>query len=87
MLAQAGNEANFDLMRALLRIGILEEAFEHLRIEHQRLEIIAHGLDVDVLVDELDSLRTERMPQQLAAREKTLGQECLRHVIDIRLIK
>ena len=37
-------------------IGILQNAIQHIGIEHQCLDVVAHGLDMDVLIDEFDGL-------------------------------
>ena len=39
---------------------------------HQRLDVVAHRLDVDVLVDQLDGLRAEGVPEQLAVAARRL---------------
>lgn len=46
--------------------GSPEDALQHLRVHDQCLDIIAHGFDMDVPVDQFDHLRSERVPKQFA---------------------
>ena len=66
VLPQASDELDLDLSRLLAGLGILENFLQDLRIHDQRLDIIAHRFDVDVFVDQFDSLRAEGVPEQLA---------------------
>ena len=42
------------------------QILDSLRVEHDGLQVGAGHLDNDVLIDEVDSLRTQRMPHQTA---------------------
>ena len=55
---------------------------------HQRLEVVAHRLDVDVLVDQFDRLRAERVPEQLAVAARRLHRFIdLRQPAVVRLVR
>ena len=41
MLAQAGDELDLDFLAPSFRVGVLQECFQHLGVEHQRLEVVA----------------------------------------------
>ena len=43
-------------LRLLAGFGVLEDVLQHLGVQDQRLEVVAHRLDVDVLVDQFDGL-------------------------------
>ena len=53
-----------DLLRLLIRVRVSERRLEQFGIENQGVEIIAHGIDVYVLVDQFDGLRAESVPQE-----------------------
>ena len=63
--AQPALELDLDLL-GLLRVGIREHGLQQIGVQHQGVEVIPHGVDVDVLVDQLDGLGPQRMPDQLA---------------------
>ena len=56
-LAQAGGELDLDLLGLLVGIRSAEHRLEQLGVQDQRVEVVADGVDVDVLVDQLDRLR------------------------------
>ena len=60
---------SFDLLLGARRA---EHGVEHVGVEHQRLQVIAHRLDVNVPVDEVDGLGAERMPEELAGSRRGL---------------
>ena len=62
-------------LRPLLRVGRAHHRLEQLGVEHERLEVVAHRIDVDVLVDELDGLRAERVPHELAGAARRLHRD------------
>ena len=64
MFAQPSRQLDGDLLRLLLRVRIPQRRLEQFGIENQGLEVIAHGIDVYVLVDQLDGLRAEALPQE-----------------------
>jgi hypothetical protein len=66
VFTQAGDQFDLDFPGALARLYVRQNLFQHLRIKHQRLEVIAHRFKVDVLVDELDGLGAQGVPQELA---------------------
>ena len=53
-------------LRPLARLNVFEEVLQHLRVEDQRLQVVTHRLDVDVLVDEFDRLGPQGVPEQFA---------------------
>ena len=53
VLAQPVEDLDLDLLR-LLRVGIEEQVLEHVGVEHDRVEVVADRVHVDMLVDELD---------------------------------
>ena len=63
--AKRRDELDLDLL-GLLRVGVREHRLEQIGVQHQRLEVVADGVDMDVLVDQLDRLGPERVPEQLA---------------------
>src|SRR6266478_4707979 len=72
MLAQPSDNLDLDLSRLLGRLSVLENFFQYLRIHHKRLDIVAHGLDVDILVDEFDGLGPQGVPEQSAVAARRL---------------
>ena len=64
--AEPLGDSDLDLLRPLLRVCRAEHGVEHVGVEHQRLQVIAHRLDVNVPVDEVDGLGAERVPEELA---------------------
>ena len=66
VLPQTGDELDLHLLRLLGRIAVLEDALQNIGIEHQRLHVITHGLNMDVLVDEFDGLRSQPVPEHPA---------------------
>ena len=58
-------ELDLDLL-GLLRVGVRQHRLEQIGVEHERVQVVADGVDVDVLVDQLDGLGAERVPEQLA---------------------
>jgi hypothetical protein len=52
---QAGDDLDFDLL-GLLRVGIVQELGQHVGVHHQRLQVIAHRLDVDVIEEVADEV-------------------------------
>src|SRR5260370_16732790 len=66
MLAQPGDNLDLDLSRLLGWLSVLKNLFQYLRIHHERLDIVPHRLNVDVLVDEFDGLGPQSMPEQSA---------------------
>ncbi len=49
-------DLDLDLLRLLLRVRRAEHGLEQVGVQHQRLEVVPHGIDVHVLVDQLDGL-------------------------------
>ena len=50
----------------LFGIRAARDCLEQVGVEHQRLEVVADGVHMHVLVDELDGLGAERVPKQPA---------------------
>ena len=73
MLLDALDELDFELLGLLLGFGRPEELFQDIRVHDERVEVVADDLDVDVLVDELDRLRAERVPEQLPLSARRLN--------------
>ena len=48
----------------LLGIRRAQHGFEQVGVEDERLQVVADGVDVDVLVDQLDRLRAQGVPEQ-----------------------
>ena len=72
-LAEPPRDLDLDLLRLLVGIRGAQHGFEQVGVEHERLEVVADGIDVDVLVDQLDRLRPERVPQKLARAGRRLA--------------
>lgn len=79
VLLESGDEFDLHLASFLGRVGVFEDTVEHVGIEHEGLDVVAHGFDVDVLVDEFDGLRAEAMPEQT-----TVSADGLYGFIDLR---
>ena len=66
VLAQPGDELDLDLLGLASGSPVVTELLQDVGVQHQRLQVVAHRFDVDVLVDQLDGLGAERVPEQLA---------------------
>ena len=66
VFTQAGDQLDLDFPGVLAGLYVRKNLFQHTRIEHQRLNVVAHRFEVDVLVDQLDGLSAKRMPEQFA---------------------
>ena len=64
VLAQAARDLDLDLLGLLARVRSAEDRLEQVGVEDERLEIVANRIDVDVLVDQLDRLRPEDVPER-----------------------
>jgi len=65
-VAQAPGDLDLDLLRLLVRVRCAKHSFEQVGVEHQGLQVVPDRVDVDVLVDEIDRLRPEDVPEELA---------------------
>ena len=50
----------------LLRVGRAQHGLEQFGVQHDLVQVVADGVDVDVLVDQLDGLGAQRVPEQPA---------------------
>src|ERR1017187_5053541 len=66
VLAEAGDEQHLYFPALLHRIGIFEDVVEDLGVHDQGLHVIADGLDMNVLIDEVNGLGAQRVPEQFA---------------------
>ena len=66
MFPKAPRQLDRDFLRLLLRIGIPEHGLQQFGVQDQSIEIVPHGIHMDVLVDELDGFGSEPVPQQSA---------------------
>ena len=66
VLTQASDQLDLDFSGTLAGFSIRKNLFQDVCIKHQRLDVIAHRFEVDVLIDQLDGLGAERVPQELA---------------------
>ena len=71
-LRRRRDDLDLDLLGLLVRIGRPEHRLEQVGVEDERLEVVADRVDVDVLVDELDRLGAEHVPEQLARAARRL---------------
>ena len=69
--AGAAADLDLDLLGLLVRSGDAEHGLEQVGVEDQRVEVVADRVDMDVLVDQLDRLGAERVPEQLARCRST----------------
>ena len=63
VLPQARDDLDLQFFRFLL---IVDHLLQEVGVDDERIEIVAHGFDVDVFVDEVERLRAEGVPQQFA---------------------
>ena len=66
VFAETARDLDLDLRRLLVGVGRAEHRVQYVGIEHQGLQVVADGVDVDVPVDEVDGLGAERVPEELA---------------------
>src|ERR1700686_4465983 len=66
MLLDALDELDLQLLGLLLVVPLRDEVFEDVTVHHERLKIVADYLDMHVLVDELDSLCAQSVPEEFA---------------------
>ena len=71
VLPKAGRYLNLDFFH-LLRIFQGADFLEDVGVHDQRLQVVANGFDVDVLVDEFEGLRAKCVPQQLTVAARRL---------------
>ena len=72
VFAEAVGDLDLDLLRLLVGVRRAEHCVQHVGVEHQRLQVVADGVDVDVPVDEIDGLGAERVPEKLACSGRRL---------------
>ena len=66
VLAKPGNDLNLDLARLLFRLSVAQNPFQYLRVHDQSIDIIPYRFHMNILIDELDCLRTQGMPEQFS---------------------
>ena len=72
VFAQAVGDLDLDLLRLLVGVGRAKHRVQHVGVEHQRFQIVADSVNVDVPVDEVDGLRAEGVPEELARSGRRL---------------
>ena len=64
MLSKATGQFDRDFLRFLLGVGIAENRLEKFCVHHQCVEIVAHCIDMHVLVDQFDGFCAKAVPEQ-----------------------
>ena len=63
-LPKPPRDLDLDLLRFLPWIGRAEHGLKEIGVEHERFEVVSDGVNVDVLVNQLNGLRAKCMPQR-----------------------
>ena len=66
VFAETARDLDLDLLRLLVAVGRAEHRVQYVGVEHEGLQVVADGVDVDVPVDEVDGLGAEGVPEELA---------------------
>jgi hypothetical protein len=64
MLPEAARQLDRDFLGLLFRVRVAEDRFEQSGIQNQCIEVVADRVDMDVLVDQLDGLGAQPMPEE-----------------------
>ena len=66
VLPQALRYLDFNLFGLFSGIGRTQQRFDQIGVEHDVVEIIAHGFDMDILVNQINRLGPQGVPEQRA---------------------
>src|SRR5580765_7055721 len=69
-LSKPSGDLDLDLPRLLAGVRRTEHRFQEVGIEHERLEVVADGVHVHVLVNQLDRLRPKGVPQKATSASR-----------------